>query len=376
MGRKDAVKLTERTVDALSVERGNRVFWDRDLPGFGVRVHATGRKVYVAQARIPRGLPKRIVIGQHGEVATEDARRKAARIIDGIRQGEVPASSPAREPTVADLAHRFMNSHVEVNNRPATIEVYGLLLDRYILPELGKLPLSSLKRTHAVELHDKYRNTPSQANHMVGILGQMFGLAITWGMTPMRPNPCRSVRRYKVRRRERFLTEDEYARLGRVLFDAKTEGPHMASAVAALRLLLLTGCRKMEIVTLRWDDVDRTASELRVRDARAGPRTVPLTPAVERVLARIPRIEGNPWMIAGQEPGCHLKSLEEAWTRLRARAGLDDVRIRDLRHSFASTALAAGESLTAIARLLGHSSVMTTARYAHLTLDAKKASAG
>ena len=177
--------------------------------------------------------------------------------IDGIRQGEVPASLPARAPTVADLARRFMNSHVEVNNRPATIEVYGLLLDRYILPELGKLPLSSVKRSHAAKLHHKYWNTPSQANHIVGILGQMFGLAITWGMTPTRPNPCRSVRRYKVRGRERFLTEDEYARLGRVLFDAETEGPHMASAVAALRLLLLTGCRKMEIVTLRWDDRGR-----------------------------------------------------------------------------------------------------------------------
>jgi len=195
-------------------------------------------------------------------------------------------------------------------------------------------------------------------------------------MTPTRPNPCRSVRRYKVRGRERFLTEDEYARLGRVLFDAETEGPHMASAVAALRLLLLTGCRKMEIVTLRWDDVDRTASELRLREAKTGPRTVPLTPAAERVLARIPRIEGNPWTIAGQDPGCHLKGLEEVWTRLRARAGLDGVRIHDLRHSFASTAMAAGESLTTVARLLGHSSVMTTARYTHLPLDAEKASAG
>ena len=212
---------------------------------------------------------------------------------------------------------------------------------------------------------------------MVGILGQMFGLAITWGMTPMRPNPCRSVRRYKVRRRERFLTEDEYARLGRVLFDAKTEGPHMASAVAALRLLLLTGCRKMEIVTLRWDDVDRTASELRVRDARAGPRTVPLDAGSSNGYLRgFHGSRATPGRSPVRSRGCHLKSLEDAWTRLRARAGLDDVRIRDLRHSFASTALAAGESLTAIARLLGHSSVMTTARYAHLTLDAEKASAG
>ncbi len=145
--------------------------------------------------------------------------------------------------------------------------------------------------------------------------------------------------------------------------------------MAAIRLLLLTGCRKNEIVTLRWDDIDRTAGEIRIRDAKNGARRIPLTPAVEWVLAGIPRIDGNPWVIAGQKPGDHLKNLDQIWLRLRPRAGLKDVRIHDCRHSYASRALAIGEGLPMIGKLLGHRKVTTTARYAHLARDTEKASA-
>ncbi|MCY4404803.1 MAG: site-specific integrase, partial [Rhodospirillaceae bacterium] len=172
-----------------------------------------------------------------------------------------------------------------------------------------------------------------------------------------------------------FLTEDEYARLGRVLFEAEAEGPLMASAVAAVRLLLLTGCRRNEILMLRWDDIDRRAGELRLSDSKSGPRRVPLTPPVERVLARIPRAEDNPWVIAGEKPGERLRRLDRLWNELRARAGLDGLRLHDCRHSFASRALAVGESLSAISRLLGHKTVMTTVKYAHLARDTERAAA-
>ena len=371
-----AVKLSKRTIDALSVERGDKVFWDRDQPGFGIRVHATGRKIYVAQARTPGGLPKRAVIGRYVEMTTGDARRKAAGIIDRIRRGEDPVPPPpVKEPTVADLAERYMTAYVKVNCRPGTAALFGRLLRRHILPELGGLRLSEVDRSHVSALHYRLRGTPTQANHAVSVFSKMFKLAVAWGMTPARPNPCRSVRRYRQRGRERFLSADEYARLGRVLFEAESEGPLMASAAAAIRLLLLTGCRRNEILTLRWDDLDRTAGELRLRDTKSGPRRLPLTPAVDRVLAGIPRIEGNPWVIAGGKPGGRLKGIDPLWYRLRACAGLDDVRLHDCRHSFASQALALGEGLPLIARLLGHKTVMTTVKYAHLARDTEKASA-
>ena len=313
------------------------MFWDRDLPGFGVRVYASGRKVYVVQMRGPAGGPRRVAVGRHGEVSPDKARREAAEIIDRIQRGEEPFPEPeAPEPTVTDLAERYMTAHVEVNCRPGTVDTFGRVVRLYILPELGHLALTAVDRSHVAALHYKMRDKPYQANQTVSVLAKMFKLAEAWGMTPPRRNPCRSVRHYKEHRRERFLTPEEYRRLGRVLREAETDGGFLPSGIAAIRLLLLTGCRKNEIVTLRWDDIDRTAGEIRISDSKTGARRVPLTPAVERVLAGIPRIEGNPWIIAGQNPGDHLKNLDQIWLRLRPRAGLDDVRIHDARHSFAS----------------------------------------
>ena len=370
-----AVKLTMRTVDALSTADRDALFWDRDLPGFGVRVYRTGRKVYIVQTRGPAG-SKRAVVGRHGEVRADAARRRAVVMIDRIKRGEEPAPrEPAPEPTVADLAERYMKAHVEVNCRPGTVETFGRIVRLYIVPELGHLRLSEVDRSHVSALHYRMRDKPYQANQTVSVLAKMFRLAEAWGMTPPRRNPCRSVRHYKEHRRERFLTPDEYRRLGRVLDEAEADGSVFPSAVPAIRLLLLTGCRKNEIVTLRWDDIDRTAGEIRLRDAKTGARRAPLTPAVEWVLAGIPRIEGNPWVIAGQNPGDHLKNLDAIWLRLRKRARLDGVRIHDARHSFASRALAIGEGLPAIGRLLGHRKVTTTARYAHLERDTEKAAA-
>ena len=146
-------------------------------------------------------------------------------------------------------------------------------------------------------------------------------------------------------------------------------------AAAAIRLLVLTGCRRNEVLELRWDDIDRTAGELRLRDGKTGARMVPLTLAVQGVLAEIPRIPDNPWVIAGQKPGARMTNVNDPWLVVRARAGLEDVRIHDLRHSWASRALALGESLSMIGKLLGHNRIETTARYAHLARDTEKASA-
>ena len=376
MPGRNAIRISKRAVDALAVERGDAVFWDSDLTGFGVRVYATGRKVYVVQVRGPTGRMKRATVGVHGKVAPDVARKDAATVIDRIRRGEEPfPPAPEPEATVADLAKRYMTAHVEVNCRPKTVETFRRAVDRYIVPELGHLALSAVERSHVSDLHFRMRDKPSQANQTVGVLAKMFRLAEAWGMTPLRRNPCRSVRLYKKNRRERFLTPEEYRTLGRVLDEAETKRGFLPSGVAAIRLLLLTGCRKNEIVTLRWDDIDRTAGEIRLRDTKTGARRIPLTPAVEWVLAGIPRIEGNPWIIAGQKPGDHLKNLDQIWLRLRPRAGLDDVRVHDCRHSYASRALAVGEGLPMIGKLLGHRKVTTTARYAHLARDTEKASA-
>ena len=224
-------------------------------------------------------------------------------------------------------------------------------------------------REEALSFHESLAELPTTANMAVKMLSHMFTMAETWGMIEEGTNPWRFVTRYPTGRRERFLTDAEYERLGRVLKNAETGargGGASAAAVAAIRLLMLTGCRKEEILGLKWDDVDLSAGELRLSDAKTGARTVSLGPEAVEVLKGISRTDGVPWVIVGKRAGTRMRKLDDAWLRLRAQAGLEDVRIHDLRHSYASRALAIGESLPMIGRLLGHREIETTARYAHL----------
>ena len=373
MPRRSEFRIGKRAVEALRVTQRDATFWDRDLAGFGVRVYATGRKVYVVQTRGPGG-PRRVSLGRHGEMSPDEARKRARAAIDRLKRGEDPIPPP--ELTVEELAGRYLRTHVAVHCRPSSARLYELVLRRHILPALGAKPLGAVGRGDAADLHRRLSEHPHMANRAARVLSGMYRQAESWGLVPPGSDPCRSVRYYRERPRERFLAPDEYRRLGRALREAEANDRSWRPAVAAIRMLLLTGCRKGEIVTLRWDDVDRTARELRLSSAKSGPRMVPLTAPVMRVLDGIPRTGGNPWVIRGRKPGAHLTDLSYHWARIAARAGLDGVRIHDLRHSYASRALALGEGLATIGRLLGHAGVATTARYAHLMRDAEKAAAG
>ena len=272
-------------------------------------------------------------------------------------------------PTVAELAERYLREHVAVRCKPRTTKGYRYVVGKYILPALGSLPIGALNRRHVSNLHYRLRETPSTANEAIATLSRMLNQAEAWGLFPAGRNPCRHVVKYRRIRRERFLTEEEFRRLGLTLAALQAEGRVPVHAAAALRLLMLTGCRCNEIVTLRWEDVHLDANEIRLRDSKSGPRVVPLSSAAASVLADLPRPPGNPWVIAGSKPGSRLSHITYYWYRVRERAGLGDVRLHDLRHSFASRALALGESLPMIGKLLGHTKMQTTARYAHLARD-------
>ena len=362
--------LSNRKVGKLEVEK-ETVFWDRELTGFGVRVYPTGTKVYVAQARGPEG-PRRVAVGRYGVVHAEQARQRAAMIITRIKAGDEAAlkpQKPAGGPTVADLARRYLEEYAAVRCKPKTQETARAAVQKHILPALGKQPLTAVERTQVAEMHQRLCGTPSAANIALRTLSLMYRLAGEWGLVPEGMNPCRSIAKYPERRRERFLTDKEFTRLGQTLDEVGTRGGATAPAVAAIRLLMLTGCRKNEILKLRWEDVALDESELKLPDAKTGARVVPLSPQAVKLLAELPRTEGNPWVIHGKRPGTHMTELDDAWQTVRARAGLSDVRLHDLRHSFASRALALGESLPMIGKLLGHAQVETTARYAHLSRE-------
>ena len=370
--------ISKRMVEALEVEK-DTIFWDRELSGFGVRAYASGKKVYIVQTRA-KGKSRRVTVGRHGVLTAEQARQRAAQTITRIKAGEEanPSKSEAARPegpTIAALAERYLMEHVAVRCKPKTVELYRLLLRNHIVPELGHVPIDALERKQVADLHFRLRDRPATANHVVAVLSRMFNRAEEWELVPEGTNPCRAFPKYKARKHERFLTEEEFRRLGRVLADTADEGGVSQYAVAALRLLMLTGCRRSEILRLRWTDVDLEAKVLHLADSKTGPRAVPLSPAAARVLSDLPRAVDNPWVIVSRKRGTHLRNISEPWDIVRRRAGLRDVRLHDLRHSWASRALALGESLPMIGRLLGHTQVETTARYAHLARDSVKESA-
>ena len=370
-------KITKRTVDALVPAERERILWDDDIKGFGVRVHPTGRKVYIVKYR-HEGRSVKVTIGPHGPVTPAAARARAAEIVTLAKTGrDVAGKMPhgRGSATVADLAQRFMDDYVPAHLKPSTARLYRKIIDNRILPRLGKRRVSDIGKSDVSTLHHDMRDVPDHANRTLSVLSRMLTLAEVWEMRPEGANPCRHVKKYPEHKRERFLSDDEYRRLGAALRGAEREGFASPVAIAAIRLLMLTGCRSGEIMSLRWDYVDLERGELRLPDSKTGSKVVHLGDPAIAVLRGIPRGEGNPWVFPSAKTGRHMTYLHDSWRRILDRAGIENLRIHDLRHSYASGGLLVGEGLPMIGKLLGHSKVQTTSRYAHLANDPLKAAA-
>ncbi|MDN7353322.1 tyrosine-type recombinase/integrase [Acetobacter senegalensis] len=364
------VKITKRSVEAAARTGKEYFLWDDELRGFGLRVHPSGRKIYLAQFRAG-GRIRRVNIGPHGPLTPDQARTEAMKHLSDVRLGSDPGAQRDRlrtAVTLKEFGKRFLNEHVALHCKPSTQYEYRRCVDLFITPKLGTLKAIDVTRADIVELHQSLKETPYQANRVLGVLSIMFTLADTWGVRSDGINPCWKVKRYKEVKRERYLTPDELVRLGKALREADGE----PEAATCIHLLLLTGCRLGEVQTLKWEYVDFQAGVLRLPDSKTGAKIVPVGKAALDVLAGIPRIEGNPYVITGKVDGQYLTDIQKPWRRLRARARLDTLRIHDLRHSFASDALQLGTDLTMIGRLLGHTQVQTTARYAHIKTTSMK----
>jgi integrase len=370
-------KLTKRVVEAAEPRDVDYFIWDDDLPGFGIRIFPSGRKRYVVQYRAGRR-PRRINIAPTSALPCEQARTRAMAIIAAVKAGDDPAArrdADREAVTVKELAERFDQEHISVRVKATTAKGYRRLLDKTILPALGRLKVVEVTRADIAKLHHDQRHIPYEANRCLEVVSKMFSLAEVWGLRPDGSNPRKHIKKYPEEKRERFLSPAELKRVGEVLRDMEAEGVELPSAIAAVRLLMLTGCRLGEIMTLKWDYVDLAAGALRLPDSKTGAKVVLLGQPPVEVLKKVVRVDNNPWVIVGTKPDAHLTDLQPFWQRVRARAGLKDARIHDLRHTFASTAVAAGQGLPMIGKLLGHTQVQTTARYAHLAIDPVKAAA-
>jgi integrase len=264
-----------------------------------------------------------------------------------------------------------LNEHVATKTKPRTAVEYRRLVETIIVPAFGRKRVRDVTRGDISRLHHNQRATPYAANRTLAVLSKMFALAEKWGERPDGSNPCRHLQRYTEHKRERMLSAEEFGRLADAL-NASNRSPY---ALAAIKLLAFTGGRMSEILGLKWEWVDLERGEARLPDSKTGTKTLHLPPPALAVLADLPRVEGNPYLIVGHIRGARLVNLEKPWRSIRKAASLPDIRLHDLRHAFASVAASSGMGLPIIGKMLGHTQAATTHRYAHLAPDPVKAAA-
>ena len=408
LSKMTTIKLTNRLIETSSSPDRETVLWDSTVPGFGLRVRPTGGKTFIFQYRFGSGRyapTRRITIGKASALTIEDARKAAKGHLADIALGNDPASirAEARDNMLMSaLCDIYLEEGCD-HKKPKTIKNDRSRIERHIKPLLGKKRVNAITTADvetakraiangktACDVKTKKRGRAivtggkGTANQALIVLSAIYSFAIKRGLCA--ENPVSGVKKYKTRGCERFLSIEEIQRLGTVLYQAETIGlewtvdpsknakhaPRAENrrtiinrhAVAAIRLLMLTGCRLGEILTLQWRFVDVERGMLFLPDSKTGKKAVVLGSAALAVLQSLPR--NGRFVIEGETPDKHKTGIAKPWKRICQAANLTDVRIHDLRHTFASVGAMAGLSLPMIGKLLGHSQTSTTARYAHL----------
>ncbi len=265
--------------------------------------------------------------------------------------------------TFNEFAH-FFESHCNAHLKPATVRQYSHILNHVLRPKFGDSNLNDVQRQDVHALHLSMEQTPIIANRVLAVGKRMYFFAQEIGVLDEQcGNPFRKIRFYRERRRDRYLSCEEYERLGAVLNQLAAEERFSPAAVAGIRLLVLTGARRSEIESLKWDEVDFENREIRLADSKTGPRTIEISSPVREVLESVP-IAGE--FVMMDRDGTRIL-LRVPWEETRRRAGIEDVRMHDLRHSYATHAALGGVPMSVIAQLLGHSNVYTTTRYLHVS---------
>jgi integrase len=387
-----AESFTKRLCDAAEAHEEPYILWAGDPAGFGLRVQPSGHKSFVLKYRAS-GRQRWLTLGAYGVLTVDQARKLARGALADVAKGGDPAAdkSDARQaPTVRDLCERFTEEHMP-KLKPKTTRPYQRLIDDRILKHFGPVKLDGVSRGDVVKWHHGMRATPIEANRALLLLHKLFAMAALWEWHAG-PNPAQGVPKNTETARERSVTGVELYRIAKAIGDLERTAKRPLSPYLALafRLLLLTGCRKDEILTLAWEHVDTDAGVLRLQDSKSGRKTVVLSAAAVDLLKRAPRMTGSPWVATRQHRDAdgewqHVVSVAPAWARVLAEAStkqdgepdvnVSDLHLHDLRHGYASTGASAGLSLPIIGALLGHADQASTNRYSHLQTDPLKVAA-
>lgn len=365
-------KLTKRFIGSVPTPDKDTIHWDDDVPGFGLRIRKSGTKTYVIQYRNSDGKSRRLTIGKVGRITPRKARTEARRRLTQVDLGGDPVEDRRRHraaPTLKEFAKRYMQEHSRAKKKPSSIKTDERLLRVILLPLLGNKKMASITTEDVAAMHRTRHYTPVQANRAVSLLSKMMNLAERWGVRPQNSNPCRHIDRYPETPRDRYLSPAELNRLGEALDEFEREQRAPVTVILAIRLLLLTGCRRGEIQNLTWDQVDLDRRRLMLSDSKTGFKVVPLAKPAVALLREAPRQKDNPYVCFGQRSPHVTTVVDKYWKKIRLAAELEDVRLHDIRHTFASFGVANQLGLPVVGRVLGHTTLQTTERYAHLSID-------
>lgn len=364
--KRHTIRLTKRAVEAIAPPKGAsrdvKVF-DNVVRGFGVRVYATGRRAFIFQYRNRAGSIRRVSLGEFPVVSVETAREDAEQKRAAVGRGEDPAEHRASErkaETLRAFAERWLARHAVPKKKPSSVRNDKLNLRLHLLPALGDLKLRDITRADVERLHDSMADKPTAFNRCLALLSEIMTKAEAWGETEGKANPCKHATRYPERKITRPLTIEEETRLWSEL----EKSDEVPCIIAAIGLLVHTGCRLDEVRTLNWSEVDLDNAVLNLANTKTGARKVFLSAEAVELLRTQPKTSFFvfPSPVSDTKP---VGDLERPWRRIREATGISDVRIHDLRHTFGARAVGAGLTLTQAGKLLGHSNASTTQRYAH-----------
>lgn len=385
----DKIRLSRRTVDALTPKASKYYAWDTSIAGFGVKVLPSGRKTFVFKYRAGggrAGKSREPVIGQDGALSPDQARKIAKTWAAEVAMGQDPAAdrrASQSEPVMHELFERYLSDHAEKHKKARSVYEDRKLISALLEPTFGRNRVKDVSRGDVSRWHARLHKTPYRANRALACLSKAFSLAEIWGLRETGSNPCIGVTKFKEEKRKRYLSPDEYSALFGAL-DAAAAGELRTSkgsrlsqiACLAIRLLVLTGARKSEILGLEWDWIDQNDGFADLPDSKTGARRLYFDDGALAVLETAAQFRDGPFVFPGAQPGKPLMDIKKSWDVIRTAAKITDVRLHDLRHSYASVGVASGMSLPQIGKLLGHSSPQTTARYAHLADEVQHHSAG
>lgn len=368
-------KLTKRFLDLLTPaeDASDYKVFDTDVTGFGVRLRASGRRTFFVQYRNARGRTRRMTIGHFGTLTVDEARKRAKALLGVVAAGLDPLDereeARSRSEPFEELAESYLRTLDQPGCSQRGLKESQRLVRTRLVSNFGSKPWREITHAEVQALHRRLRDKPVEANRAVSRLSTILEYGHRLAPAAAWTNPCGGISKYPERGRERFLTVAEFQRLGKALKWAEENGSISPVALSALRILILTGARLREILDLKWSEVDFERSCLRKETSKTGKKVIPVGAAVVTELRSLEKLRESEWVFPGGRQGRPLGNLWRPWKEIRARAGLHDVRLHDLRHSFASVGVGTGLSLPVVGAALGHRSPTTTQRYAHLADD-------